>query len=466
MQSIRLSDLDELVLSVRDKQSQFHILEALNAYRGGAYRAAIVTTWIAVTYDVIAKIRELASNNDPAAEAFVRNLNWAIQNRDLPRMQKIEQGLLDDARKDFELLAEHEVEDFQRLQKDRNRCAHPAFVADDALFQPSPELVRTHIVHAITHLLQHQPVQGKSALARIMIDLKRASFPAKYDDIYTFLADNYLNRAKDALVRNLVTVLLKALLQDEDSTAGWEGQQQRLCYCLLAVSRLHSVVYNQEMKNRLPQVVSSLEDKALARLFRLLATDASCWQWMRDAQKTQLKILAEQIMSSKDAVRIATKYALFGAMAVSDLSTFLMAPFGRLNKYDQEQIISSFPRPEFADTAVALYGGSGSYRGAESRGADLILPLAQYFAPAQIEVIIHSTLTNRQIWEASGTPRIIEQLFDLTLDYLPETARSWVSIAEKSKSELEWYDTYRYSGLIDRLVREGLLNRDEWTHNP
>ncbi|MDZ8025517.1 MAG: hypothetical protein RMY36_008055 [Nostoc sp. SerVER01] len=44
MNSLRLTDLDELVLTVRDKASGSYILEAVNAYRGGAYRAAIVAT--------------------------------------------------------------------------------------------------------------------------------------------------------------------------------------------------------------------------------------------------------------------------------------------------------------------------------------------------------------------------------------------------------------------------------------
>ncbi|MBD2609761.1 MAG: hypothetical protein RMY62_004475 [Nostoc sp. ZfuVER08] len=69
MNSFRLTDLDELVLTIRDKSSRSYILEAVNAYRGGAYRAAIVATWIAVSYDIIAKIRELASQSDRQASA-------------------------------------------------------------------------------------------------------------------------------------------------------------------------------------------------------------------------------------------------------------------------------------------------------------------------------------------------------------------------------------------------------------
>ena len=53
MNHIRLTDLDELALSVREIKAKSYITEAIDAYRGGAYRAAIVSTWIAVTFDII-----------------------------------------------------------------------------------------------------------------------------------------------------------------------------------------------------------------------------------------------------------------------------------------------------------------------------------------------------------------------------------------------------------------------------
>jgi len=45
MNNLRLTDLDELVLLVKDKVSLSYILEAVDTYRTGAYRAAIVSTW-------------------------------------------------------------------------------------------------------------------------------------------------------------------------------------------------------------------------------------------------------------------------------------------------------------------------------------------------------------------------------------------------------------------------------------
>jgi hypothetical protein len=101
---IRLADLDELALAVRDNLSRSHIMEAVAAYRGGAYRAAIVATWIAVTYDIIAKIRELAGQDDANALRFIGGLQTAIASRNIQQLQRIEADLLTKAKPRFRRL--------------------------------------------------------------------------------------------------------------------------------------------------------------------------------------------------------------------------------------------------------------------------------------------------------------------------------------------------------------------------
>ena len=53
MESIH--NLEVLAQEVRDHDSKRMILEAIASYKGGALRAAIVSTWIAVIFDIIKK---------------------------------------------------------------------------------------------------------------------------------------------------------------------------------------------------------------------------------------------------------------------------------------------------------------------------------------------------------------------------------------------------------------------------
>ncbi|MFN8469046.1 MAG: hypothetical protein U0X20_26045 [Caldilineaceae bacterium] len=458
--SVRLSDLDELALTVRDKQSQSYILEAVSAYRGGAYRSAIISTWVAVTYDIIAKIRELAGKNDKAATAFVQELETAITNRNISQMQRIEEGVLDKAAKEFELLAEHELTDIQRLKDDRNQCAHPAFISEAVLFEPSPELVRTHIVHAITHLLQHQPVQGKGALARIMVDLQQPSFPLTADGVYTYLAEKYLNRAKIALVRNLIGILLKTLLKEDLGSV--EAQKQKLLCCILAVSRSHSLIYEQEMASRLATLLSGLEDNQRFRVYWLLSIDPRCWQWMPNSDRILLKNYTEYVASfPKGAGVLLVKYSVFNAMAIPEISSFLMDVFLKLGDDDQSLVVASSPRPEFTAAVIEKYAASGSFRVAESHGNTLILPLAQHFTPSQIAEILKAAHQNYQIQHANGTSAILNALFDLTRAKLPETGPFWKAYVEPGQLEVDRYGYRSYPGLINRLIEAGVIARPE-----
>ena len=199
-----VTDIDVLALSVRDRESKRLISEAITAYRGGALRSAIMSVWIAAVYDIFSKARELAAQGDPAAMAFVKTLDAAIENKNIVQMQSIERELLNSARSHLQLITLHEFEVLKRIQDDRHLCAHPAFITEDDLFQPVPDLVRSHIVHALWCLLVHAPLQGKSALNRFRTDILSPSYPATREGIRLFVATKYLNRAKDALGSNLV----------------------------------------------------------------------------------------------------------------------------------------------------------------------------------------------------------------------------------------------------------------------
>jgi hypothetical protein len=227
-----LVDLDELVQTVRDINAREYIAEAIAAYRARAYRSAIMGTWVAVAYDIIAKIRELAVQGDAAAVTFSTTLDTAIAQKAtnyvqaIKTLQGIENDLLNQAISSFEFITAQEHTDLERLKQDRNQCAHPAFVTDMLLFQPSPELVRTHIAHAIYHLLAHPPTQGKNALARLKSDLMQPSFPTDQKAVNEFMEMRYFNHAKTALLNNFVTVLLKVIIKaSEPDLIGHEDRK-------------------------------------------------------------------------------------------------------------------------------------------------------------------------------------------------------------------------------------------------
>ena len=219
----------------------------------------------------------MASQGDRSALAFVKELDNAITNNNIVQLGVIENNLLGKAHKEFEFLSKHEYSDLVRLKEDRNYCAHPAFVDLENLFQPTAEIVRAHIVHAIFHLLRHQPIQGRSALTRILDDIKRPSFPSDRKSVSEFLGDKYLNHAKDSLIENLITVLVKLLLKNNEQE--FRGKEELITNSLLTIADTHSALYEQTMARKLSSIVESV-DVQLINIFRLLVADPKCWGFL------------------------------------------------------------------------------------------------------------------------------------------------------------------------------------------
>lgn len=447
----RLTDLDELALTVRDKTSLSYISEAIDAYRVGAYRSAIVSTWIAVSYDIIVKIRELDDQGDKEAKAFISEMDKFIAHKDILKLQGIEQGLLKDSHEKFEFLASHEYQDLLRLKEDRHLCAHPAFVKEDCLFEPTPDLVRTHIVHAIKHLLQCPPVQGKTALERIMNDIKRPSFPCELAEIQTFLKTKYLGYAKEALVRNLTVVLVKTFLKDDQD---FSRKKQEILYCLVSVSRISPDIYEKTMSETLSRTVRSLNnDNKLLSIFDLLGADQRCWNWLTDAEKTQVKRL---ITISKGLIGSEERYEkltiVFRAMKITELKEPLRGLFDSLDPKQQIKIISKYPCHEFADKSIEIYSKASSFREAESLGKAIIVPMANVFSSDHILNVLRVAKDNRQIWNASGTPSIMMNFFDKTSQYFDNTKSGWENFITSVYSK-----DLSYSELGEKLKKVGII---------
>ena len=81
--------VNDYVQTVRDINTREYIAEAIAAYRARAYRSAIMGTWVAVAYDIIAKIRELAVEGDPTAKKFTTTLDAAIAQKATSPVQAV-----------------------------------------------------------------------------------------------------------------------------------------------------------------------------------------------------------------------------------------------------------------------------------------------------------------------------------------------------------------------------------------
>src|SRR3972149_2280590 len=119
-------DLDELILLCRNENAKNTIHDAVQCYKAGSFRQAIVATWIALVYDIIHKLQELELTGDANAARYLEQYEKIRKAGDIRGSLEFEKNILRVARDEFELITDIEYVDLIRLQEDRNRCAHPA----------------------------------------------------------------------------------------------------------------------------------------------------------------------------------------------------------------------------------------------------------------------------------------------------------------------------------------------------
>jgi len=446
MQNQGVSDIDVLALSVRDPESMKLINEAIAAYRGGALRSAIMSTWIAVAYDIIAKARELASQGEGAPQQFVYYLEVAINGDNIKKLQDIERDLLKTANEDLQLFAPHEFHALERLRKDRHLCAHPAFVVEDELYQPTPELVRCHIVHALKYLLIHAPLQGKSAINRFDIDVKSASFPISSEDIGTYIRAKYLDRAKDALVVNLIKGIISAPFGTERSQ--YSSLVRRLTLTLREIAKAKTTIYDAVMPGYVAQKFEQVGDDCLLSICPFLESDERIWGWL--SKPVCLRV--RRLLETQDIESLKTNSA-FDAFSIPELGEILLARFDAFDPNAQINIISEHPRKELVSRGIELYALAGNFRYAEELGKTVVLPLAPFLVAEDIKAIVDAVHMNGQIWNAAGTPEILEAVYDQTQVLLPESRQYWQAFVDARIEDIgDASKYYAYPGIQRRLA--------------
>ncbi len=444
--NIGYSDIDSLALSVRDPESRRLIGEAVTAYRGGALRSAIMSAWIAVAYDIIVKARELAAQDEAAPDAFVQELDNAITNGDKKKLLKIESELLTKANSDLQLLAPHEYSALLRLQEDRHLCAHPAFVVEDELYQPTPELVRAHIIHALQHLLVHAPLQGKSAIARFNADLLSPAFPTTAEEIGIFMRSKYLDRAKDVLVVNLIKAIISAPFGDEREK--YVGRIRTLALVLREISNAKTEIYDSMMPGYVTEKCEQISGDKLLSICPFIGCDPRIFEWLKNSDQARLR----KMLDSADTENLKENSA-FDVLGISQIDTVLLSRVEEFDEATKIVLISEHPRAEFVDLAISMYEKAGSFRSAEWLGESAILPVAEFFEEQDVKTLLDTVRGNGQIWYASETPDILNKVFDKTNELLPKTRVYWQEFVDNQIELMDGRadDYYAYPDLQKRL---------------
>lgn len=380
-----LSDLDELVLKCRDQKAKSYIREAVACYKSGAFRSAIVSTWIAVSFDILDKLKELSLAGDKEAERQVESFDKARRIGDVANSLKFEREILAVCRDKLELISPVEFIDLDRLQEDRNRCAHPSMTSDGEVFNPSAELARMHIRSAVEHLLQYPPAQGKYALDSLTSEVESEYFPTDVKKAVVAFESSPLKKARDSLIRNFTVVLLKKLIND---TRDYK-EIYRISTALNAIGLIHREPYRDTLTEKLSSIVRSLEAEKLDRIIPLIRHVEDGWSYFEADIRQKFQTYVENLPKEKiDDIDVF--------LSVVDLKSFAERRLKKATRAELDEPLFFTVPLQVSGRIVELYSKSRSFDQANSF-ASTVIRYAGDYTKEQIQKIISACGDNDQI---------------------------------------------------------------------
>lgn len=453
--SLQLSDFDELLQRVRNTHAKNYLNEAIVAYRSGAYRAAVISTWVSVCVDVIEKIRELSTGNDAAAKAIEMKLN-AIQPNNFAGMQAFEKDILTYACDELELISHIEKAHLDRIKDDRNVCAHPTFSIDGSQYIPLPELTRAYIVQAASYLLVKTPIRGKVVVEDVFSLINEESFPENDEKAFTILSsDKYLGRVRDSSARNLAIILLKRLFKDENHLN--PQALNRITAALGALSRLFPEIYTGVLKEKLSQMLAEANDKLLKRAIPFLCRRPEAWSKVEVAVVLRL----EGCISSMDSSEMIEYKVASLASYFPAINTAFQATIDKYESSNVSNLVQSTPSQALKAKAISIFISSRSFGSAYSNGINILVPHAPYITDQDLEVLFNGIYNNsewkiNQILNAGGINEVFSLLYQKTKENVVCHSQLWLEfVSNVSKRH------HKYEELNKLLVEDGLLKAEK-----
>jgi len=286
----RLVDLDEMVLRCRTTQAKEYISEAVSCYRGGAYRAVIVNTWVAIVYDLIDKIRELSISGDAAAKRIIDGFESYQKQIDEGNEQAIksslefERNILDISKNELQFFDKQQYLDLQRLREDRHRCAHPSFHREDGPYKPSAEQARMHLRNAIVHVLSQPPVQGKPAINKIISLISSQYFPRDTEKAKAQLSESELAKPTASLLKGVIDKLMFGFLSNDSPLYA----KLNVIPALNAILELHREPTENRMSEQINKIFRDVSDENLKGAIIMATKIPPLWNSLSTASKDKI----------------------------------------------------------------------------------------------------------------------------------------------------------------------------------
>jgi hypothetical protein len=404
-----LSDIEALVLKCRAEKSREHVAEAVLCYRAGAYRSTIVNAWIAIVFDLIDKIRDLARAGDANAqslnsqyETYLAQINSGSE-QGVKKALEFEREILATCRDKLQFFDHQQFRDLCRLREDRHQCAHPSFQSAGEPYRPSAEQARMHLRNAVVHVLSQPPVQGKMAIAELIGLVDSNYFPSDVTRAVVAFRNSPLANGTDALIRGFADALIFGYVD----AANQLHEKPQVGYALNAILQLHRAIAEQRLSLQLSKLIRQLQDADLSKAVALIGLVPISISLID--HHAQIRI--EEFLRAGPEAEVVRAISVFSAdpryqaVARERILTFTDTTLAEgIECYGLRDAATK-------ERALGLLAVVGSWHGANWHLAKCIMPLFESLTREDIERIIRMpTESNADLPGATGYYTFISQV--------------------------------------------------------
>ncbi|MCT2061759.1 hypothetical protein [Dietzia cinnamea] len=402
-----MRSIEDLTDAIRTHASRVQFREATRAYSAGAHRAATILLWTAVMQDLTDKLRVLAETGDSAASTAISTVDTARAARDVRKMQNFENGLLDRARDEFEFLTAREAEELRRLGDDRNLCAHPSFHSDsEEPFQIAAEQVRAYARLVVEAVLSQPPIVGKALVERFIADTKSDSWPD--EALVDFLRSRYFDRARSGIMRNIISVAIKAAIRPPD------GDNQIAGRCVAAIkesTEINEALVHDALADVLTKWRDHMSDTDLLRTVGAIGALSQTWDHVGNENLARIKTL---LGSATADTLVDERVFASGPPAEPTLIATYASAIERLSPDHLDMMTRKpYPKNQWVPGVLRIVKAVKSWRGGE-RAIRLVIRVVDGMSLDDVEIVADEFLKNDQIHHASDVPQLLERLVDRT----------------------------------------------------
>ncbi|MDQ0612232.1 hypothetical protein QFZ83_006403 [Variovorax sp. W1I1] len=413
-----LVDIETLTLRCRAERAREYVQEAITCYRAGAYRSAIVNSWIAVVFDLIDKVRELALSGDANAtaintqyEAYLAQIE-AGNDQGVKSALEFERMIVATCRDRLQFFNHQQIRDLDRLRDDRHQCAHPSFQRAGEPYRPSAEQARLHLRNAVEHVLSQPPVQGRSAIATLQADVASDYFPKDRARALILLRGSALLNANDALIRGFIDTIIFGYATPGSSVYG----KMQIGTALDALLDLHRGRSEARISDKLSRLVLDVDDPALPAVALLVATMNEGTALLNEVARIRL------VEFLKTAPLADMEKAIVGLAKQADLAAAARERILELDATELAQIVASGSRLDVVkERALQLLAEAGNFNNVNFRFSKLISPIFALLDRADVERVVRMpTETGADLVGAIGYGTFVEQVRSASLLPVPE----------------------------------------------